>query len=334
MPRPLRHVHGRVPLASAGLALAMAATGLAGCRGTRSSGPPSTPLALPTTTGAPAPSSSTKTGSAPSSTATTTAPAKAPPYPVSSTTMAFVDPSRPTVSQGVQISATMALTTVVWYPAVAGRWPLVMFASGYKVGPSSYSTLLQTWAAAGYVVAAPEFPLEDEAIAGPALDESDLQNEPADLEFVKSSMLARSDPLAPRIIATEVAVTGHSDGAEAALAVAQEGDPQVVAVIAMSGQPVTPRQDPNPPLLVIQGDSDTTNPPELGQDVYDQADSPKFFLSLIGGGHLPPFQAGSVWEPLIATTTIDFFNHYLSERVTSDGAMLTAGNQPGVASIS
>lgn len=326
--------HRGIRLASTALVLAMAATGLAACRGTGGSGPPSTPLVLPTTTGGPAPSSNTRTGPPPSATATTTPAAGAPPYPVSSTTMAFVDGSRPTVSQGVQISATRALTTVVWYPAVVGRWPLVMFASGYKVGPSSYSTLLQTWAAAGYVVAAPEFPLEDEAIAGPDLDEADLQNEPADLEFVKSSMLARSDPLAPRIIAAEVAVTGHSDGAEAALAVAQEGDPQVVAAIAMSGQPVTPHQDPNPPLLVIQGDSDTTNPPELGQDVYQQANSPKFFLSLIGGGHLPPFQAGSVWEPLIATTTIDFFNHYLSGRVTSDGAMLRAGNEPGVASIS
>jgi predicted dienelactone hydrolase len=247
--------------------------------------------------------------------------------------MAFVDPSRPTVSMGVQISATRALTTVVWYPAVAGRWPLVLFAPGYEVGPPDYSTLLESWAAAGYVVAAPEFPLEDEAVAGDNLDEDDIQNEPADLEFVKSSMLARSDPLASRIIATRVAVTGHSDGAEGALAVAQEGDPQIVAAIVMSGQPVTPRQNPNPPLLVIQGDSDTINPPENGDDTYAQADRPKFYLSLIGGGHLPPYQAGSPWEPVIAATTIDFLNEYLAGRLTNDSLMLAAGDQPGLTSI-
>lgn len=290
---------------------------------------PSTTVVAPTTTPAPV-----ATTAAPTTTTTTTTTTTGPPYPVSSVTMPLLDASRPTVSRGVRVAAGRSLTTVVWYPTVGGPWPLVMFAAGFRVGPDTYSDLLRSWAAAGYVVAAPEFPLEDEAVAGAALDEGDLPNEPADVAFVLSALLRPSDPVASRIAPNQVAVTGHSDGAEVALAVAQEGLAAVKAAIIMSGQPVTPQKARNPPLLVIQGSQDTINQPSLSQAVYDAATPPRYFLTLIGAGHLPPYVTGTAWEPIVKAVTLDFLNHYLAGRTPSDAAMRADGNRPGLSALS
>ena len=72
----------------------------------------------------------------------------------------------------------------MWLPAAPGRRPLIVFAHGFDVGPGIYAALLDAWAAHGYVVAAPEFPLTDPAVAGASLDENDINNQPADLRFV------------------------------------------------------------------------------------------------------------------------------------------------------
>ncbi len=208
-----------------------------------------------------------------------------------------------------------------------------MFASGYKVGPDTYAHLGQAWAAAGYVVAAPEFPLADQAVAGSALDENDLNNEPADASFVIRSLLDPASPWAARIDPTRIGVTGHSDGAEVALALGQAGNPAVRAVIAMSGQPVVPHQAANPALLIMQGDQDTINPPEHSLEVYDQAASPRFLVTLVGGPHLTPFSGGSKWQPIVEAVTIDFLNHYLSGRTTNDGPMVADATRPGLSTI-
>jgi dienelactone hydrolase len=263
----------------------------------------------------------------------TTAPLPPPPYPVATTTTDIVDPSRPTVSRGVTVSATRALATTVWMPTVGARWPLLLFASGFRVGPQAYRALCQMWAAAGYIVAAPSFPLADVAVAGAALDESDLDNEPADARFVIDWLTGPTSPLAGRIDATRVALAGHSDGAEVALAVAQQTDPAIRAVIAMSGQPVVSPQPRNPPLLAVQGDADTINPPARAQAVYDRADSPRYLLMLAGGDHLTPFAGGSRWQPVVDEVSVDFLNFYLTGDVAAGRRLLTAGNSPGVARL-
>ena len=266
-------------------------------------------------------------------TAATTAPAPAPgpPFPVAATTMALVDPSRPTVSRGVTVSPSRALTTTVWSPTAAGRWPLLVFAAGFRVGPQDYSHLGRLWAAAGYVVAAPSFPLADAAVAGPALDEGDLDNEPADVRFVISAITAPSSPVAGRVDAGRIGVAGHSDGAEVALAVAQQPATAIRAVIALAGQPVTAGLGHNPPLLVVQGDADTVNPPERGQAVFDRATGPHFLLTLSGGDHSTPFAAGSRWQAVVDDVTVTFLHRYLAGQPATDDRLLATGNRPGLA---
>jgi predicted dienelactone hydrolase len=89
-------------------------------------------------------------------------------------------------------SGPRVLVTDIRYPA-HGRppYPLVVFAHGFALTPTPYVRLLDAWARAGYVVAAPAFPVERAgAPGGPS--ESDLPNEPGDIHFVISQLLRGS----------------------------------------------------------------------------------------------------------------------------------------------
>ena len=78
--------------------------------------------------------------------------------------------------------------TVVRYPTSLGRYPLIVFGHGFASTPGSYSSLLRAWASAGYVVAAPVFPLGNaHAPGGPS--EADLVNQPRDMSFFISRLL-------------------------------------------------------------------------------------------------------------------------------------------------
>src|SRR6476646_10351717 len=109
-----------------------------------------------------------------------------------------------------------SLETVVRYPAAGGAHPLILFGHGYALTPASYAPLLRAWTRAGYLVAAPVFPLENAAAPG-GPDESDLVNQPEDMSFVIARLLAldaRADGVLYRKIdASRIAVAGHSDGA-------------------------------------------------------------------------------------------------------------------------
>jgi acetyl esterase/lipase len=296
--------------------------------------------APPPKTTAPTSTPTTRRPTVPPSTSTsdpaTTKPAK-PPYPLASEVLPLVDASRPTVSHGILVARTRRLTTLVWLPSAPGRWPLVVFAHGFQVGPAPYAELLEAWAAQGFVVAAPEFPLSDQAVAGANLDENDLNQQPADVRFVADALVAPGAPLAGRIDASRVGVAGHSDGAEAALAVslspAPAGQPVIRAVIAMSVQPLPGvTATANPPILVTQGDADTINPLDYGQQTWAEAAGPKYLAILHGAGHLPPLEAGSSWLPSLEATTEAFLRTYVAGDAPSS-SIVAAGSNPPLVTI-
>ena len=100
----------------------------------------------------------------------------------------FVDRSRTIVlPDGRRVDRTVV--TIVRYPSTGGPYPLVVFGHGFALTPATYATLLRAWASAGYVVAAPVFPLGNaNAPGGP--NESDLVNQPADMRLVITRLLA------------------------------------------------------------------------------------------------------------------------------------------------
>ena len=206
----------------------------------------------------------------------------------------FVDHSR-TIRLPDGRRAPRALVTVVRYPATGGPHPLIVFAHGYALTPAPYARLLRAWTRAGYVVAAPVFPLENaNAPGGP--DESDLVNQPQDISFVITSLLNLSGratgALGGRIDPSRIAVAGHSDGAETALAVAYDHryrDRRIRAAIVLSGSALPGMggfPPTGPPLLAVQGTADSTNSPASTVAYFRLARRPKFLLWLLGAAHL------------------------------------------------
>lgn len=295
-------------------------------------GEPALPVAT-TTTSEPAPVVTEAAAPAP--------PAAAPilvgavgPFPVASMVVPLVDDSRPTLSGGELVSSSRALTTLVWYPDVslAVQWPLVVFAHGFEVGPGPYSALCEAWAAAGYVVAAPEFPLTDANVAGDYLDEYDVDNQPDDVRFVVGSLLAADSPLAGRVDPDRVAVAGHSDGGLTALSVATEPMPGLRGVIALSASPVDAGSMASPPILIVHGDADDVNPYDNGVALYDESAAPRFLLTLVGGDHLPPFLDGSPYLDAVDRVAVDFLDYYVAGRTATVGSLL-GDDAPGLAAL-
>jgi predicted dienelactone hydrolase len=92
------------------------------------------------------------------------------PLAVRHVTMTFVDHTRKTVDPGGTRSApTRTLVTQVYVPRGRGRFPLVVMAHGNAGDPGKLSELLTAWAQAGYVVAAPTFPLTNDLTAQPTV---------------------------------------------------------------------------------------------------------------------------------------------------------------------
>jgi dienelactone hydrolase len=229
-------------------------------------------------------------------------------------------------------------------PAATGPFPLVVFGHGFAIAPNLYRRLLQAWARAGYVVAAPVFPLENpEAPGGP--DESDLVNQPADMRFVISRMLAASTapagPLRGLIDPTRVAVSGQSDGGDTALAVAYDQrlrDRRVGAAIVLSGAELPGLggftfAPGTPPLLATQGTADTVNLPRLTSEFFAAARAPKYLLSLLGAEHLPPYSDQEPQLAIVQRVTIAFLDGYLKRRARALSRLPTLGDVPGVATL-
>jgi pimeloyl-ACP methyl ester carboxylesterase len=167
-------------------------------------------------------------------------------------------------------------------------------------------------------------------VAGAALDENDIDNQPADVRFVLDALVAPGSALRSRIDVTRVAVAGHSDGAETALAASvaptPAGQPRIDAVLAMSVSPLPGvASTANPPILVTQGDADDINLPSEGITTWDRAASPRYLMILHGGGHLPPLEAGSAWLPAVERATEAFFALYLDHAGTP-AAVVAAGD--------
>jgi predicted dienelactone hydrolase len=225
----------------------------------------------------------------------------------------FVDRSR-TIRLPNGARVPRPLVTVVRYPTMSGMHPLIVFAHGFALTPAAYSLLLRSWTEAGFVVAAPVFPLENaHAPGGPT--ESDLVNEPRDITFVIDRLLAGA--LARRIDPAKIAVAGHSDGAEAALAAAYDEryrDRRIRAAVVMSGAPL-PGMGPfprhGPPLLAIQGTADTLNSPGTTAAYFGLARRPKFLLWLLGAAHRPPYTDEEPQLGLVERSTIAFLDTYL-----------------------
>jgi pimeloyl-ACP methyl ester carboxylesterase len=214
-----------------------------------------------------------------------------------------VDPTRMSPARGpIPAHLGRTLRTILRWPVsrdgrvARGPLPLVVFAHGYNVSTATYAAMLDDLTRDGIVVAAPEFPGESTAYPGPAV-ESDLVNEPCDMEVVAAS-LEHNPPnvLRGALRDAPIVVVGHSDGATAAAFVGYASTcPRVPvrAVVALSPDdvPMTGafRFGKPPPLLAMTGTADEINPLAHTVALYRDVPGPAWLVTIDGGTHLGTF---------------------------------------------
>jgi dienelactone hydrolase len=272
----------------------------------------------------------------------------------------LVDTHRPTPAHGPNPELpSRTLVTTILYPAQdntnlgspiqgatpdrsSGPYPLIVFGHGLGATPQAYEALLSRWAAAGYVVAAPLFPLTNANTPG-GLVPDDVFNQPGDMSFVISAVLEASaqntGTLAGLVDPHAVGAAGHSEGAITTLGFFNTccRDPRVKAAEVLDGDPqayASGHYDYRgaPPMLLVHGTADALLPYSQMVGVFNSAKGPKGLLALNGAGHANWLTPSSTWFSSALQATTDFFAAYLR----GDKAALTripAAGQPGVSTM-
>ncbi|MGH9018730.1 MAG: neocarzinostatin apoprotein domain-containing protein [Acidimicrobiales bacterium] len=209
-----------------------------------------------------------------------------------------------------------------------GTYPLIVFAHGFGSDLTGYLPLLEKWASAGFVVAAPLFPLTNAKTPG-GPDLSDYVNQPGDMSFVITQLVhqsaASAGPLSDLIDPSEIGAAGHSLGGVTTLGLVANTccrDRRVKAAVVMSGDPITfPTghvvDGEAPPLLLVHGNADPVVPYVSSVDVFNRARAPKGLLTVVGGNHDAPVDpTGRAFSSVVAATT-DFFDRYLKSQAAA-----------------
>ncbi len=269
-------------------------------------------------------------------------------YQVGERQLAFTEPAHTGVA-GEDLGPR-TLATVVWYPLAgprpaAGPLPLIMFAPGFMQCGGRYSALLRSWASAGYVVAAVDFPRTSCQVADPY--EADLVNQPRDVSYALSRLLELSaepgEVFHGLLDRHEVGAAGQSDGGDTVAALAANGcctDHRLTAVAVLSGAewPLMPGPyfaHGAPPMLFVQGSADTINPPGTSLQLYRaDGERARYYLDLFGLDHMTPYTGTNPAEQLVARVTLAFYNRYLLGRAGALAAMTREGNASGAALVS
>ena len=281
------------------------------------------------------------------------------PYAVGTRSYTFVDTSRVTMAHNGQPQLpSRTLPTEVWYPAQGapgggdkldapadkahGPYPLVIFSHGYTGNGPVYGQFVREWVKAGYVVAAPTFPLTHGGTPGGTVV-SDYVQQPADVSFVITELLRLNKELGSGlrhlIRPGRIAAAGHSLGAMTTIGVAYNSccrDARIQAAIPISGRelpfPGGTSHFTRTPSLFIHGDADATVPYSAGRDVFlNQARRPKFLLTLLGAGHSDLFLNAP--GKVISKSVVDFLDYYLKERPSGLTRIHRDANVAGVSCL-
>jgi dienelactone hydrolase len=218
------------------------------------------------------------------------------------------------------------LVTQVRSPTgTGGKLPVILAIHGADGDPSRLAPLLDVWAKAGHVVAAPTFLKTRKDARGKALA-SEVAQQAADARFVLDELLDRAPAL--RIDPSEVGVAGMSLGGMTVYGLISHTccqDGRIQAAIVMAGVhdnfPSGRYVHQSVPVLLIQGDADIGY--HHSRDAYPQLAPPKFFITLHGERHSPPFEVprGAVAGVVDVTTTL-FWKRYLGDDIAAARALV------------
>jgi hypothetical protein len=265
--------------------------------------------------------------------------------------MTFTEPGH-TSASGESVGPRTLLTEIR-FPAslgsaghqpVRGPFPLLLFGPGFQQCGGPYRDLLSSWATAGYVVVTVDFPRTDCTAAATA-DEADVVNQPADMSYVLTQLLALSGqpagPLAGLVNREQVGASGQSDGGDTVAALAANTcctDSRPRAVAVLSGAEWSPMpgryfaRSPVP-MLFVQGSADVINPPWTSVQLYESDSGTRYYLDLFGATHTGPYWGTSQVEQVVARVTLAFFDRYVLGQPQAQATMTADGEAPGVATL-
>jgi dienelactone hydrolase len=226
------------------------------------------------------------------------------------------------------------LRTAVHFPTGATTpLPLILTVHGRDGDPSALRPLLDTWASAGYVVAAPSFLVTDKD-ADDTPTGAAVARQAADARFVIDQLLGLADdasgPLHDLIDPRRIGAAGMSLGGMTVYGLISNTccrDRRIGAAILMAAvrRPFPGgayvRQDV--PVVLVQGDQDPGYHNSLS--AYPKLAPPKWFITLRGAQHSPPFEIPRGPEDvLVDAATTAFWNRYLRGELGSADQIVTA----------
>jgi dienelactone hydrolase len=257
----------------------------------------------------------------------------------------FVDHSRgtdATVSAPAQDQRVLA-TTITYPVGIKGRVPLIVLGHGNSGNPNKFTQLMGAWAAAGYVVAAPLFPLTSNMTPGLG-HPGDVSNQPADVTFVINQVLEMSrpkagGPLAGLVDKRHIGVAGLSLGGSTVYGLIANTccrDKRIDAAVLMSSYRVqftgSKETWPHVPALMLQSDADPRFP--IIAEAYPLLATPKWFVTLHGSSHSGPFENST--DPAHAAVpaiTIAFWDRYLKGQKAAQTRLVDAVKAYGQADL-
>jgi dienelactone hydrolase len=225
------------------------------------------------------------------------------------------------------------LPTQIRLPATRTPAPMIVMAHGLDGDPDALGPLADTWARAGYVVVAPMFPVTVKDEGGRSLP-SETALQAGDLRFVLDRMLAgnrvRTRPWSGRIDRAHIGAAGMSLGGLAVYASTIEScctDPRIDGAILMAAVyrdvPDSDQHANRIPMLLLQGDVDPGY--HNGGDAYSDLVAPKWFVTLHGSRHAPPFEAPRGPEAAVVDpATIAFWDLALRHDPTGPARIVAA----------
>lgn len=262
------------------------------------------------------------------------------PYAVTVEHPRFVDTSRPTGKPGdAWYAPSRTLPTDVYLPTTDAPRPLVVLAHGYHGAPEKFTQLLGTWARAGYVVAAPRFPLT--ANTGPSADvPTDYVHQPDDLSFVIDRMLDPAGPYARHVDATRIGAAGLSMGGGTLYGLLYRDccrDDRVRAGAIFDGFRFgfdEPFAENHVPMLIVHGDHDPALPYDAARTSYEQSRRPVWFVTLLGALHAEAFEnTPSRHDATVEAFTTDWWDLQLLGDRSAAARMEADATAPGIAEI-